>query len=333
MRGITPINSELNGMTVTSSTEGTAEKRGARARTSASAQGRAAGGSQEAAGAPGGKRKRAVTLRRGVRPAASRASRAPAIWRGEVAGYVPSAENVPAQIDEGHGFQAWRLVSAFIVVIVLAMLAIFFTSDAFYIHSASVAGLETMTLEEVYALSGVSDLHLFWVDVGAVRAKLLQSPTIATASVSVGWEQPLVRIEIEERTPALIWEQSGVPVWVDLQGRIMRQRQDRSDLLRVLADNAGDGAPQSIDPTIINGAVQLHQLVPDQPTFRYNPEYGLGYNDARGWEVWLGTGLNMPEKVLIYNAIAADLSARGVLPRTIFVTNPDSPHWCCQAGA
>jgi hypothetical protein len=61
---------------------------------------------------------------------------------------------------------------------------------------------------------------------------------------------------------------------------------------------------------------------------RYHPDKGLGYQDARGWNAWLGTGTNMPEKILIYNAIVANLQARGITPSEINVSNPDAPFYC-----
>jgi hypothetical protein len=262
---------------------------------------------------------------------AERTRRTPAIWRGDAA---PRTAAPPPIAQAGHepGFRAWRLVSGAILAAVLAMFTVLFSSNAFYVHAVSVAGLDSMTAEEVYQLSGVADMHLFWVDAAAVREALLRSPTIAEAEVSVGWEQPLVRVAITERAPVLVWEQGGVPVWVDLHGRIMRSRSDTSTLLCVVADE-GDGPPESaIAVEVVNGAVQLHALIPEQNTLRYHPVYGLGYNDPRGWEVWFGTGLEMREKVVVYTAIAADLTARGERPRVIDVTDPDTPFWCCRAG-
>ena len=35
------------------------------------------------------------------------------------------------------------------------------------------------------------------------------------------------------------WEQSGTANWVDIQGRIMQQREDRPDLLREVSEGSG----------------------------------------------------------------------------------------------
>lgn len=269
-------------------------------------------------------------IRERRRAAARVGTREPAIWRAGAAAPIEDTERPQAQV-QGRAFSSWRLISGLIVLSLLLVLVILFSSDAFYIHSISVSGLQTMTKEEVFALANIADLHVFWLDPAQIRADLLRSPTIANATVAVNWPPQTVQIAIQEREPALVWEQAGVAAWIDLQGRVMRQREDRGDLLRIQADNDMDGPPgQAIDPAIVNGALQLHQLLPDVRVLRYHPESGLGFNDPRGWEAWLGTGLDMPQKILVYNAIVADLQSEGFRPGSINVADPHSPYYCCR---
>jgi cell division septal protein FtsQ len=260
-------------------------------------------------------------------------SREPAIYRGNMApAYDPERSN--AQVLTRSSFVSWRIFSALIVASLMLVLSLLFSSDAFYIHSVAVGGLRYLTESEIFALSGIADLHIFWVDPVEVRARLLQSPTIADATVNVGWGTPMVQIVVEEREPALVWEQAGIATWVDVNGRVMRQREDRPDIIRVSNDDPLADVPGGrIDTDIIAGALQLHSLLPDIPALRYNEEYGLGYNDERGWQVWLGTGTGMPEKILIYNAIVADFDQQGFIPTAVYVTDPDHPYFCCQAGS
>lgn len=269
--------------------------------------------------------------RRGSRSTAAAVGREPGIWRGAYA--TGEYERPPLQqIEQGRVFVSWRIFSGLLVVSLLLVLFVFFSSDAFYVHSIGVSGLRYMTVQEIFGLANIANVHVFWVDPQEVRANLLRSPAIANAAVNVGWGVPMVQIVIEEREPALVWEQAGVVVWVDLQGRIMRLREDRDDLLRVIVDGLVDGPPQgTIDTAIINGALQLHDLLPNQPVLRYHPDKGLGYTDPRGWPVWLGTGTDMPEKILIYNAIIDNLQSRGINPLEVNVTNPDAPFYSLAA--
>lgn len=259
--------------------------------------------------------------------------RAPAIWRG---GERAPRRDAPAQVSRGTFGVSWRLASGLIVLALILVLVLVFNSDGFYVHSIAVEGLDYMTEGEVFAITGIANMHLFWVDPAQVRRNLLESATIADAGVTVGFGSPPVVVSVQERQPALLWEQAGVGVWVDVRGRIMRQREARDALLRVQVATLVDGPPtESIDADIVAGALQLQQLIPGLTALRYHPDYGLGYTDPRGLQVWFGAGTNMPEKILIYESIVAQAAitpglARCAPPAAIHIMNPDNPY--CSTG-
>lgn len=229
----------------------------------------------------------------------------------------------------------WRIVSALIVALLSGVLVIFFYADVFYVHSVAVGGLHYTTKEEIFALTGIANMHIFWVDPDEVRRAVLRSSTLADAQVSVGWPPSMVQILVTEREPALVWEQAGVATWIDLQGRVMSQREDRPDLVRVTTDNSIEGpiGPNTrLEQDVVSGALQLHALKPDLRFFRYSPTKGLGYQDDRGWEAWFGTGTDMPEKMLIYNAIVTNLQSRSIQPGEVNVVNPDAPYYSAVRG-
>ncbi len=219
-----------------------------------------------------------------------------------------------------------RLFSGLIAASLIVVLAIFFSSDAFFVHSIGVSGTETMSPNEVFALADVAGTHVFWVDPAAMRANLLRSPTLADARVTVGWSSPLVSVDVQERRPALVWDQAGVQVWVDVNGRVMRQRGDAPELLRVAIDDISLGPPQTeVDRQVVNSAIQLQALLPDARSLRYHPDLGLGYADARGWSVWFGVGDDMDQKVRVYEALINDLQDRGIRPGAVYLINPNRP--------
>jgi hypothetical protein len=263
-----------------------------------------------------------------------RTGRTPAVLR-RGAGFATAS---PAGVQHGvrTGSAAnWRIVSLLIVLLLAAVLFVFFWADVFYVHSVAVGGLHYTTKEEVFALSGIANMHVFWVDPEAVRQAILRSPTVADAQVIVGWPPNMVQIVVEEREPAFVWEQAGVATWIDLQGRVMRQREDRPDLVRVIAENSLEGpmGPNTqLDEAIVSGALQLHALMPDLSFLRYDPIKGLGYQDAGGWQVWFGVGTDMPEKVSIYNTIVDNLKSRGIQPGEVNVVNPDAPYYSAAWG-
>ncbi len=257
-----------------------------------------------------------------------KANRTPGVWRGPLA--TPTERPAVQHGIRERGLPGARLVSGFLILCLIGVLFLFFSTSAFYVHSIAVGGLQYVTKEEVFALTNIANLHIFWVDPHAVRESILRSPTIADAEVQVGWPPQMVTIRIEERQPALVWEQAGVATWIDIQGRVMQLREDRPELLRIRADDtlAGPLAPSvEIQTAVVSGALQLRTLFPELTFLRYHPDWGLGYADVRGWEVWFGTGTDMPEKIVVYDALVANLTTRGIQPREINVTNPHAPFY------
>ncbi|MBI1281809.1 MAG: FtsQ-type POTRA domain-containing protein [Anaerolineaceae bacterium] len=261
-------------------------------------------------------------------------TREPGILRGSVGATLPAERSAVQHGALRLGFTSWRMFSGFIVISLSILLFLFFTADFFYVHSIAVGGLKYMTKEEVFALTNIANMHIFWVDPAEVKRNILRSPTVADADVQVGWPPQMVQIVIQEREPAVVWVQSSVPTWVDIQGRIMNQREDRPDLLKVLSDvqdgPLGQNVQLSVD--IISGALQLKALNPTMTTVRYNPSKGLGYQDSRGWLAWFGVGTDMPEKISIYNAMVNNLISRGIQVSEINIVNPDAPFYSALRG-
>lgn len=257
----------------------------------------------------------------------------PAIWRQPGVAGAGGERSTIQHGQDSRGSLNWRILSALIVVATSTALLLFFAADSFYVRDASVGGLRYVSKAEIFELSGVRDLHLFWVDPVLVRENILRSPSVADVSVSVDWPPRGVQIVVQEREPALTWEQNGAMTWIDLQGRVMRQWEDRQNLLRVQADPSIEGTLNDtmvIDRAIVEGAVQLHSLRPDLNILRYSPFEGLGFRETNGWWAWFGTGTTMPERLLIYNTIVADLQSRGLEPLMISVVDLDAPYYCTE---
>jgi cell division septal protein FtsQ len=272
-----------------------------------------------------------MVLREGRR----RSSRAPGIWRGSLAVEKRAQRPTVQHGARGRSLLGWRIFSALIVLGLIGVLFVFFSADAFYVHSIAVGGLQYLSKEEVFALTDIADMHIFWVDPEQVRQSILRSPSVADAEIQVGWPPNMVRIRIEERQPALIWEQAGQPVWIDLQGRVMLLREERSNLLQIVADNAQDGplGPNvQLDADVVAGALQLRSLFPEITRLRYHSEKGLGYADGRGWDAWLGIGTDMPAKILVYEALVGNLLSRGIQPGEINVANRHAPYYSVIRG-
>ncbi|MEO0564028.1 MAG: hypothetical protein AAF125_18130 [Chloroflexota bacterium] len=140
----------------------------------------------------------------------------------------------------------------------------------------------------------------------------------------------MVQVVIQERQPAIVWEQAGGAAWVDAQGRVMTQREDRSDLMRINYEGLANRrltTEDTVTQDVIAGALQLDALFPAIELLRYSPDYGLGFRAPEGWDVWFGTGTDMPDKALIYRELVADAQARGLALRVVSVAEPDAVYY------
>lgn len=254
------------------------------------------------------------------------------VWRGASTRSAAAGDRPAVQHHEQRNRPvSWRLFSAAIVICLSIILGIFFTADAFFVRSVSVSGLRYLTREEVFAFADIANMHIFWVSPSAVRGNILRSNSIADARVTLGWPPNMINIFVEEREPALVWEQSGTAIWVDIQGRVMAQREDRPELIRISADlmvaDGPLGETGRVTVDVVYGALQLQELLPGTPLLRYDGTKGLGIRDENGWDVWFGTGQDMPNKILIYETLKAELLARGAAPGEINIVNARAPFY------
>ncbi len=258
-----------------------------------------------------------------------RRTRYAGIWRGaseRTLDEIPEVEHSqPRRVPVN-----WRLFSGAIALCLMLVLGLFFASDAFYIRSVAVGGLKYLTKEEVFAAADIANVHIFWISPEMVRQNLMRSPSIADAEVSLSWPPNMVHIVVQEREPALVWEQGGTGFWVDVTGRMMALRADRADLIRISSDMTEENSPLRsghISEEIVFGALELQQVMPDLRTLRYDAVKGLGMRSPDGADIWFGAGTGMAEKYAIYQAVQADLTSQNFQAWEINVVNPDAPYY------
>jgi hypothetical protein len=231
----------------------------------------------------------------------------------------------------------WRWVSLGLVVAILTSLVVIFTNHAFYVTRAEIGGLRYVPAEEVFAQSGVAAYHVLWIDPPVVARRVKASPSLKSAQVIVQWPARVV-ILVEEREPAIVWEQGGTQYWVDADGYLMLKRTDLPELVQVV--NEGEGIPfrcpgtacpeegaVAIDPAVVVATQQLKALRSNIEMLYYDPTHGLSYPDGRGWRGYFGVGDDMEFRLVVYERLVDDLMDRGIQPRYIDVSNPDAPFY------
>jgi hypothetical protein len=253
----------------------------------------------------------------------------------------------PVAIPRGLPFRIYismRIFSGLIMVALGVVLYIFLSRDIFFVHEIRVGGTKYLTPAEIFERSSLAYTHIFWVDPAAVEAKLKMDPAIANAAVEVGWPPDMIQIVIQEREPALIWEQAGSRVWVDVRGRVMFLRKDVPGLVRVIVEkpskniHAGPcplqgmdevlGPGSCIDVDIVAGVLQFKALYPDVAEMVYHPDRGLGFHDGRGWLLWFGNGTYIDTKMAVYDRMVESVySTQGRMPIEFDVSDPDAPFY------
>lgn len=258
---------------------------------------------------------------------------------------VVTPRTAPLQI-----YISTRWMSAFLVVLLLAVLALFLSRDVFYVNVIYVGGTRYLSPAEIFARTKIDRKHIFAVNPAAVEEELEADPAIADAEVQIGWPPSLVQITITEREPALVWEQAGKRVWVDIGGHVMEQREDLSSLVRVVVEKPSEfvargGCPQMgmdlilspgscIAPPIVAGALQFKALYPNVAELVYDPAKGLGYHHGGGWVLWFGDGSDITVKMAINDKIVKTVfeEQRKQLVE-VNVVDPDAPYYTLAPGS
>ncbi len=219
-----------------------------------------------------------------------------------------------------------------LVVAVGGIVYALFGTDWFYIYDVEVAGTTYMSKAEIYTRANVEGLHLFWLNPTDVTARLMEEPLVRNASVSV-FPPNRVTVTIQEREPVAVWQTKGHSYFVDKTGTLFAVRGDATEMLviRNLADTAvvpGD----TIDPTIVEAAVDLNQLIPDRRAFDWEPGLGIGYlSDAKYW-VHFGDYTRLNAKVAAYRAFMEQIKPEQEIV-LLDLSVPEHPYYKVAPGS
>ena len=258
--------------------------------------------------------------------------RAPGVLHRAAPGSAPKRA-APARKERRRVISRWRVSSAIMFVLFGAILALFFSSEVFYVRSIRVRGNNHITREEVFAFADIADFHMFWLDPERIRQSVLRSSTIADVSVELGWPPHLITMDVQERQPAIVWSDAGAETWIDLQGRAMQARAEMPNLLHVNlvpGDFAGR-KPSADDFTgeIVLGALRLKEILPAGERLSFHPIHGLGWTNELGWQVWMGSdsAAVMSEKVKMYKVLVENIISRAIPIAELNIANPDAPFY------
>jgi hypothetical protein len=89
-----------------------------------------------------------------------------------------------------------------------------------------------------------------------------------------------------------------------------------------------DSAHRLLSPDAVTALQVITPYVPPGSALIYDPSYGLGWRDSRGWTAYFGqTTGDMSLKLQMYQTLVDSLAQRGLQPTLISVEYPDAPFY------
>ncbi len=227
----------------------------------------------------------------------------------------------PVSLD---GLMNWRTLSLGICALLIGILAWAMTDGRMYVQGINLGGASLVPQDEIYAQSGLANVHAFWINPEEAAENIKAIPGIQDATVTVQWPAT-VNVVVVERVPQVLLIDGSRSWWVDKTGARYASRGELPGLLPIVNDSKTEVT--SLPTEVIQGALQLRELRPNIEQLYFDFERGLSYQDGRGWRGYFGTGTDMAQKLAVYETLVADLQDNGLSPKVIDVTKPLSPYY------
>jgi cell division septal protein FtsQ len=232
----------------------------------------------------------------------------------------------------------WRFTSFAVSLLLVAALYYAWSAPQFQVGTALIQGNDRIGSEELNATLGIRGWPIFAVVPGALETRLrLSYPELASVHVKVSLPNQ-VTVRVEERKASILWQQNGGYTWIDDTGVAFRPRGTTDNLITVQAlaspspGTAAANDPLSPLPFLSRETVAairtLAPYVPPGSSMVFDPRYGLGWSDNRGWQVFFGGEMtDMARKLQVYQSLIQALSSKGVTPAFIDVEYPSAPYY------
>ena len=244
----------------------------------------------------------------------------------------------------------WRVISGAIFLLSLAVVISFTSLNTFRVSAITLEGAERLSGEDILFhvnLMGESIITLQPEEIKSLIEK--NFPGLNNVDISVGLPAS-ISIRVVERQPLILWQFEGQSYWIDKEGVLFPPRGEAEMVLSVLANSdppsapesdmqgmseASESAPSSIvtavtrtTPEFIQGILALRDYIPQDSILQYDPDFGLGWQDGRGWLVYFGADTtDMELKLMEYETIVSTLTEQNLTPAMISLEFIDAPFY------
>jgi hypothetical protein len=135
-----------------------------------------------------------------------------------------------------------------------------------------------------------------------------------------------------------VWSQGDKITWIDANGVSFMPRGSVPGLIAIASNGippqVAEGSTQSVydqaflSRDMVQAILTLHPQVPAGAPMIYDPKYGMGWQDPRGWSVYFGQNTqDIPMKQKVYQAILDTITKQGIQPTLISVEYLDAPFY------
>lgn len=231
-----------------------------------------------------------------------------------------------------------RWVSGTLTLMLAFMLYTMWTASTFTVSAAEVSGNERLTAEDIYSGLGVAGQPIFKAIPSQIMNQLrIAYPDLASVAVQVKFPNQ-VAVKVTERLPVLLWYQDGKTTWIDTNGVAFMPRGEADGLVQVSSTGSPTGIiadPKKsfydqvfVQPEIVKAILALAPNVPKGISMTFDPQYGIGWQDPRGWSVYFGQNIkDIDMKLKVYQSMVDTFIRQGIQPTLISVEFLDAPFY------
>ena len=254
----------------------------------------------------------------------------------------------------------WRLISGALFLLSLLVVISFSSMSAFKVAAIDLHGAQRLDSDMVLSqldLIGNSIISLKPKEIAAeIEARF---PSLSGVRVSTSLPAN-VSVRVTERQPIIHWQQNDASYWMDAEGVLFPVRGEADLAMTVMAngpppsahtakhdsEDADESSSETLsDVELLAGSLSgqpaisvqrlnlcwassLGQHVPENSFLQYDPEFGLGWQDPKGWMVYFGKDIkDIDIKLTEYQNIMAALIAKGISPTLISVEFVQAPFY------
>jgi len=255
---------------------------------------------------------------------------------------------------------SWRFLSAIIAAACSLTLLSAWRSPRYCINDIQINGIQRVKEEEVLSVLHIDQQRIFLLSPQALEQSISENfPELYDIQITLSLSDK-VKVNVKERQPFLNWSYQGKSLWIDPDGYLLPVRGNASITLTIEANEEppffipaqrvilhgekrlyktiivkGDNDPlalfkvyQQIEPITYQAIKDLHQLLPEQSIILYDPSQGLGWNDARGFTVYVGTEMrNITTKISMLEEIVKTLTSASIQPAMISIEQMNAPYY------